>query len=62
MDNKQAAGYMLLALKRLGYSKDEAKKVLSEMYYCFDIYTVQEAEEKGFRWYYSLNERGAENE
>lgn len=56
MDNRQALGYMLLALKRLGYSKEEAKKIYREMYYLFDIYTEEEAEEKGFDWYRSIEE------
>lgn len=56
MDNRQAVGYMLLALKRLGYSKEEARKIYREMYYLFDIYTEEEAEEKGFHWYHSLED------
>jgi Holliday junction resolvasome RuvABC DNA-binding subunit len=56
MDNRQALGYMFLALKQLGYSKEEAKKIYREMYYCFDVYTEEEAEEKGFEWYRSLKD------
>lgn len=56
MDNRQAVGYMLLALKRLGYSKEQARKIYQEMYYTFDVYTEEEAENKGFEWYYSLDE------
>jgi hypothetical protein len=56
MDNRQALGYMLLACKRLGYNKEQAKKLFAEMYYLFDIYTEEEAEEKGFDWYHSLEE------
>lgn len=56
MDNRQALGYVFLALKRLGYSKEEAKKIYREMYYLFDIYTEEEAEEKGFDWYRSIEE------
>lgn len=52
MDNKQALGYMLVACKELGYSKDEAQKLYGEMYYQFDVKTENEAEEIGHEWYY----------
>lgn len=56
MDNKQALGYMLLACKRLGYTKEQAEKLYREMYYQFDMKTEEEAEEQGFEWYYNLEE------
>lgn len=56
MDNRQALGYMLLACKQLGYSKEKARKLLGQMYYMFDIKTEDEAEEQGFEWYRSLEE------
>jgi hypothetical protein len=56
MDNRQAIGYMLLACKRLGYTKERTRELFGEMYYLFDIYTEEEAEEKGFDWYHSLEE------
>ncbi|WP_198020560.1 hypothetical protein [Anoxybacteroides tepidamans] len=56
MDNRQALGYMLLACKRLGYSKEQARELYREMYYSFDLYTEEEAEEKGLEWYHSLDE------
>ncbi len=52
MDNRQAVGYMLMACKELGLSKEDAKKLYGEMHYQFDINTPDEAEEKGFKWYY----------
>jgi hypothetical protein len=55
MDNRQALGYMLLACQRLGYSKEQARELYREMYYVFDIYTEEEAEEKGFDWYHSTS-------
>lgn len=54
MDNRQAIGYMLLACKKLGYDKEQAKALYSAMYYQFDIHTESEAEEKGHSWYHGL--------
>ncbi|MYL36048.1 hypothetical protein GLW05_20975 [Pontibacillus yanchengensis] len=56
MDNRQAIGYMLLACKRAGYSKEQAKELFGEMYYLFDIKTEEEAETQGFGWYHSGEE------
>lgn len=53
MNNRQAIGYMLLAMDRAGFSKEDMKKVFSEMYYLFDIKTEDEAEEQGFNAYYN---------
>lgn len=47
---------MLLACKRLGYTKEQAEKLYREMYYQFDMKTEEEAEEQGFEWYYNLEE------
>ena len=52
MTNEQAQGYVLLACKELGMSKEQAKKLLIVMSTDFDYYTEQEAEEKGFKWLY----------
>jgi len=54
MEKGQALGYMLLACKRLGYSKEEARKVYEEMYQVFDLMSEDEAEELGFAWYDNL--------
>jgi len=35
LDNRQALGYMLLACKELGYSKEQASALFKEMYYQF---------------------------
>lgn len=51
MDNRQAIGYMLMACKEVGLSKEDAKMLFREMYYQFDLKTPDEAEEKGFGWY-----------
>ena len=56
MDNKQALGYMLLACKELGYTKEQAEKLYREMYYQFDMKTEEEAEEQGLEWYYNLDD------
>lgn len=54
MDNRQAIGYMLLACKEVGLSKEEAKKLYAAMYVEFDLKSEAEAEaeEKGFEWYH----------
>lgn len=57
MNNRQAFVYMLLACKRLGFDKEQAKKIYGEMYYLFDVKTEEEAEEQGFEWYNSLESR-----
>lgn len=55
MDNKQAIGYMLCACEALGVKdKDFIRKLQKEMSYQFDVKTEDEAEKKGFAWYYSL--------
>lgn len=56
MDNNEALGYMLLACKELGYTKEQARKLYREMYYQFDVKTEAEAEQKGFDWYHNLEE------
>lgn len=53
MNNSQAVGYMLLACKDAGISKEQAKELYRRMYYAFDIKTESEAERDGFAWYYS---------
>lgn len=56
MDNRQALGYMLLACKELGLSKQSTSKLYGAMYRSFDFKTEEEAEEKGFAWYNSLED------
>lgn len=53
MTNRQALGYLLLACKKLGMTKEEAKKICEKMEYLFDALTEEEAEEKGWEWYRS---------
>ena len=57
MDNYQAIGYMLLACKEAGYTKEQAKELYSNMYYMFDIKTEAEAEKQCFEWYSDLEEQ-----
>ena len=52
MTNEQAEGYLLLACKDLGISKEEAEKLMYAMESNFDYYTEEEAKEKGFKWLY----------
>ncbi|SDC60364.1 hypothetical protein SAMN05421734_1135 [Pelagirhabdus alkalitolerans] len=54
MDNKQALGYLLLACKELGLTKEEVHKLRREMYVQFDLKDPEEAEKFGHEWYYHL--------
>ncbi len=45
MNNDIIKGYVILALKNLGYKAEEIDKVLNELYYLFDTKTEEEAEE-----------------
>lgn len=54
MDNQQAAGYFLMACKSAGLKKIQTDKLLGELHSAFDLYTEEEAEERGFEWYNSL--------
>lgn len=60
MDNRQAIGYMLLACKKLGYTKEQARAVYREMYWEFDFKTEEEAEEQGHSWYSNLRDEDGE--
>ena len=51
MNNPQALGYMMLACKETGLSKEVANKLYGKMYYMFDMKTEKEAEEQGLRCY-----------
>lgn len=61
MDNRQAIGYMLLACKKLGYTKDQVRELYREMYFEFDFKTEEEAEKIGHEWYVSLEDEVPEN-
>ena len=52
MTNDQAQGYVLLACKELGISKEQAEQLIYAMESQFDYYAEQEAREKGFDWLY----------
>ncbi|BBW98879.1 hypothetical protein [Geobacillus subterraneus] len=54
MTNRQALGYLLLACKQLGMTKEEATKICQEMEYLFDALTEEEAEEQGWGWYRAM--------
>jgi hypothetical protein len=48
MTNNQAQSYAALAMKELGYSEKEIKKVTRTMHTLFDEISEEEAEEKAF--------------
>lgn len=52
MTNDQAQGYVLIACKELGISKEQAEKLVFSMQNGFDFYSEEEAETKGFDWLY----------
>jgi Holliday junction resolvasome RuvABC DNA-binding subunit len=45
MTNEAAIGYAILALKELGYSEEEIRKIEKEMLYFMDMKTEEEAHE-----------------
>jgi len=45
MSNAAAAGYAIMAAKRLGLSKQEIRKLEAVMYALMDRFTEEEAEE-----------------
>lgn len=49
MDNDSVVGYVILALKELGYKEEEIEKVTDELSYQFDTITENEAKQ----YYYS---------
>lgn len=57
MDNYEAIGYMLLACKEAGYTKEQAREIYKNMWYLFDIKTEKEAEEQGLDWYRNLEDK-----
>ena len=56
MTNRQAIGFMLLASKEVGLTKEQVEALVSEMYYLLDVNTNAEAETKGFNWYQEMQE------
>lgn len=56
MDNWQCEGYVMLAMLRAGLTLEQIKSVKKELWYCFDIYTEEEAETKWKEPYEALND------
>lgn len=53
MNNNSVRGYVLLAMKNLGYKKEDIERVIDELHYIFDIKTEEEAEKiylDPFKW------------
>lgn len=53
MNNDSARGYIILAMKNLGYKKEDIEKVIDELHYVFDTKTEEEAEKlylDPFKW------------
>ncbi len=45
MNNYSAMGYVIMAMKNLGYKKEEMERLIEELYNVFDTKTESEAEE-----------------
>ena len=45
MNNDSVKGYVILALKNLGYDLENIEMILDELHYQFDEKTVKEAED-----------------
>ncbi len=45
MTNDAAKGYVILAMKELGYNRDKIEEVLDELHYTFDTTSETEAEQ-----------------
>ena len=53
MTNDSVKGYVILAMKNLGYNKEDIESVIDELHYVFDITTEKEAEQlycNPFKW------------
>jgi hypothetical protein len=46
MTNQAALGYMILAMKRKGYTEEQIREVEGSMLYMMDMKTEKEAEEE----------------
>lgn len=57
MDNYQALGYAMLALKDAGIPVKNVKKVIDCTRSNFDLKTESEADEQGHRWFNELEEQ-----
>lgn len=44
MSNEACTGYMIIALDRCGFTKEQIEQVAHELYYVFDEKTITEAE------------------
>lgn len=44
MNNDTARGYVIMAMKNLGYEGEAIEKVIDELHYVFDTITEEEAE------------------
>lgn len=45
MTNDAVRGYVILAMKELGYNKEKIEEVIDELHYTFDTVSVYEAEQ-----------------
>lgn len=44
-NNGACRGYVIYAMENCGFSADDIRRVIGELYYVFDFKTLQEAEE-----------------
>lgn len=52
MTNDSAMGYVILAMKGLGYSLEEINQLIEELHFRFDTYTEADAEDyfQSLKW------------
>lgn len=52
LDNAVCRGYLIMALERAGYVPEDIKKVLTELEWCFDDTTTEEARHHYYKGVY----------
>ncbi|GAE37596.1 hypothetical protein [Halalkalibacter akibai] len=61
MNDRTILGYILLACKKLNYTKEEARKLIAEVSILLITKTDEELED-GFQWYKELEEKDIKTE
>lgn len=46
MSNDSAKGFVVIAMRNLGYEKEDIEKVIDELHYTFDTVTNEQAEKE----------------
>lgn len=51
-DNETCKGYMILAMKKAGFHREDVQKALESLRWVFDDTTLEEAKEEYTEWYF----------